>query len=263
MPGNEGQGDTEVIEFESLDLETEDMDKKKKKEEALALFLKEKLSEEDFTNAAQLMGIETGDLSNAELLEKLTELLQGKKKEEDEYPPPEDEEKKMADYKAFIKDCMKDGEKSMTECAEEWKKKYPEAKEEGETELQKEEDKKKKKPEDEEMAALQARIEELENANKLAKIDAEISELVHEKHLAPIQKEPLIKLSARLSDEDRNAILDVFKTQKFKVDEDVGSTTQTRPGETGYAVTPEERARIMKEHGLNDLIADKAVKKNN
>jgi len=260
LPGNDGQGDPEVIEFESLDLEKEDMDKKKKKEEELALFLKEKLSEEDFTAAAALMGIETEDLSNAELLEKLTELL-GKKKEE-EYPPPEEEEKKMADYKAFIKTCMAEG-KTMTECAAEWKKKYPEPKEKEGAELQEdEEDKKKKKPEDEEMSALKARIDELEKANHLAKVEAEVSELVHEKHLAPIQRESVIKLSARMSDEDREAFLGVFKTQRFKVDEDVGGATQTRPGETGYAITPEERAKIMESHGLNALIADKAVKKN-
>ena len=261
MPEKNGQGDPEVIEFEDLNLENETTPSK---EEQLAAFLKDKLSEDDFSAAAKLMGIATEDLSNAELLEKLAELLQGKKKEEeDEYPPPE-EKKKLADYKEFIKTCMGEG-KTMQECAAEWKKKYPEPKTEEESELQEDEkDKKKKKPEDEEMAQLKARIDELENANNLAKIEAEVSELVHEKHLAPIQRESVIKLSARLSDEDREAFLGLFKTQRFKVNEDVGGTTQKRPGDSSYpSMTPEEKARIMKTHGLNDLIADKAVKRNN
>jgi hypothetical protein len=91
-----GKGNPEVIEFEEL--EAEDSTPTSSKEEQLATFLKDKLSEEDFGAAAKILGVETEDLSNAELLEKLTELLQGKKEE----APEEEEEKEMADYKTYM-----------------------------------------------------------------------------------------------------------------------------------------------------------------
>ena len=253
-----GQGDTEVVTFEELDLEDE-KNKKPTKEEQCATFLKDKLSDQDFTEVAKILGVNTGELTNAQLLEQLTKLLAGKEKKpgEDEYPAPDEKKKEppveMADYKAFVKDCMGKG-KTMAECADEWKKKYPEPKEGA-----KKPDETDKKP-DEKMTALESRIAQLEEQLHMEQVSNEVSQLVSAKHLAPIQKDAVIKLSARLSSEDRSAFLEVFKTQKFKVGEDVGKATQTRPGESGK-MTPERRAEIIKLHGLDDLIQDKAVKR--
>jgi len=254
LPEKKEQGDPEVIEFEELDLDNKNTPSQ---EEQLTTFLKEKLTEEDFSAAAKIMGIATDDLSNAELLEKLTELLQGKQAQkpgEEEYPSPDEDKKKkpeveMADYKTFVKDCMAGG-KTVQECAEEYKKKYPEPKEEpAQEELP-------------ELSALENRVAELEGQLHMEKVSNEVSQLVSAKHLAPIQRDAVIKLSARLSEEDRVAFLGVFKTQKFKVAEDAGQASQTRPGELGK-MTPERKAEIIKLHGIDDLIQDRAVKKLN
>ena len=255
-----GEDSPEVIEFEELDLE----EPTTTKEEQLAAFLKEKLSEEDFGAAAKILGIEGEDLSNAELLEKLVALFKGK----EEKPEDEDEEEKeMGDYKTFMKECMAEG-KDLKECADEWKKKYPEPKpkEEGEEEAAELAKKKKKEDndddedEDKDMETLKARVSELEGKLHLEKVSNEVSELVHDKHLSPRQATPIIKLSARMTEDMREEFLDVFKSQKFTVSEDKGSLASKRPGATSWEIDEETRARIMKEHGIADLIEDKGVK---
>ena len=191
------------------------------------------------------------DLSNAELLEKLTELLQGKKEEKEE---EEEEEKEMADYKTFMKECMAEG-KSLKECADEWKKKYPEPKEEekegAEEDLE----------EDEKMSTLEARVAELEGKLHMEKVTNEVAELVHAKHLSPRQKDPIIKLSSRMTEDMREEFFEVFRTQKFTVSEDKGVIASSKPGDP-EEIDEETRKRIMESHGISDLINDRGVKKN-
>jgi hypothetical protein len=246
-----GEGNPETVEFEELDLE----EPTATKEEQIAAFLKEKLSEEDFGQAAKILGIEGDDLSNAELLERLTVLLKGKKEDEEE--EDEDEDKKLeGDHKAFMKECMAEG-KTLTECAEEWKKKYPEPKEkEEEAALAK---KKGEEEEEDKMAGLEARIQELEGKLHLEKVTNEVNGLVSDKHLSPRQKAPIIKLSARMDDDMRAEFLEVFKTQKFTVTEDKGIQTSRAPG-TALEIDEETRKKIMESHGISSLIEDKGVR---
>jgi len=247
-----GKGNPEVIEFEELELE--DNEPTSSKEEQLATFLKDKLSEEDFGAVAKILGIaEAEDLSNAELLEKLTELLQ-KGKTEEEMPEEKPDEKEMQDYKTFMKDCMAEG-KSMEECQAEYKKKYPEPKEkmkDGTEDLE----------ENEELEGLKARIAELEGKLEMEEISNEVSNLVQAKHLSPRQAAPVVKLGAGMTEEMRNEFFSLFKAQKFTVSEDKGLALQKRPGEE-ETIDAETRARILKEQGIEDLISERGIKRRN
>lgn len=250
---NNGEGDPqEIVEFQELELDEEPTTTK---EEQLAAFLKDKLSEEDFGAAAKILGIEGEDISNTELLELLITALKGKKEGEEE--EEEEEEKEMGDYKTFIKECMAEG-KDLKECSEEWKKKYPEPKEKEEAEEAELEGKEK---EDEKMGKLESRIAELEGKLHLEKVSNEVAELVHGKHLTPRQRDPIIKLSARMDEETREEFLDVFRSQKFTVSEDKGVLASQAPGSDTWEIDEDTRARIMKEHGIANLIDDRGVKK--
>lgn len=250
-----GEDSSTVVEFEELDLDKPTASK----EEQLVTLLKDKLSEEDFGAAAKILGYEGDDISNADLLEKLTALFKGKEEKPEE---EEEEEKEMGDYKTFMKECMAEG-KNLKECADEWKKKYPEPKEEEEAaELAK----KKEKPEDEDekMGALESRISELEGKLHLEKVSNEVTELVHDKHLSPRQKDNAIKLSSRMTEDMRNEFFDVFRSQKFTVSEDKGTLDSKRPGAAfSWEIDDETRKRLMKEHGIADLIMDKGVRRSN
>lgn len=249
-----GTGNPEVIEFEDLEgAGAGEGEGTPSREEQLAVFLKDKLSEEDFGSAAKILGVETSDLSNAELLEKLTALLQGKAEPEKEDP----EEKEMADYKTFIKDCMAEG-KTMEDCQAEYKEKYPEGepKKEGEAEAALSE------PKDEKYAELNNRIAELEGKLQLEEISNEVTGLVQAKHLSPRQVEPVVKLGAGMTPEMRAEFFNLFKGQKYTVSDDKGLALSKRPGEP-EAIDEETRARILKEQGISDLISEKAVRRNN
>ena len=251
-----GKGNTEVIEFEELELEkTPDSSK----EEQLATFLKDKLSEEDFGSAAKILGVDTEDLSNAELLEKLTELLQGKKEEDpEEKEKKPDEEKEMMDYKEYMKTCMAEG-KPMEECQASFKEKYPDAKME---DTAAPEDL--AKPDDNpELAALNNRVAELESKLELEKISTEVAGLVTAKHLSPRQSNPVVKLGAGMTPEMRAEFFNLFKSQKYTIGEDKGKLLNKRPGDPATTMDPEIRARILKEQGITDLIAEKGVRGNN
>ena len=248
-----GKGNTEVIEFEELALENTPTSSK---EEQLATFLKDKLSEEDFGSAAKILGVDTEDLSNAELLEKLTELLQGKKEEKPEEKP--EEETEMMDYKEYMKTCMAEG-KPMEECQASFKEKYPDAKEEAA-----DPEALAKKPDDNpELAALNNRVAELEGKLELEKISNEVAGLVTAKHLSPKQSVPVVKLGAGMTPEMRAEFFNLFKSQKYTVGEDKGKLQSKRPGDPATTMDPEIRARILKEQGISDLIAEKGIKVRN
>ena len=229
--------------------------------------LKEKLEPTDYAQVLSDLGLEGEDISNAELLEKFTELLQelqGAKGEgeEEEKEKPEDEEKEMMDRKEFIKKCMEEG-KDLETCSAEFKKKYPEPakkeKEEGEIEeLGKKEDESElgKK-----FKELEAKFAALEKKEELAGVSAKVEELVRDKNIAPVQRAGLIKLAARLDAEGQDEMLEFFrKTQKLSVHTDVGRLESARPGEDGSGITPERRDALIKAHGLDGLIDDKADK---
>ena len=252
----------EIVEFQTLELEEEPKDSPSKLNKMLAT-LKEKLEPSDYAAVLSDLGLEGEDISNAELLEKFTELLQelqkgGHEEEEEEKEKP-DEEKEMMDRKAFIKECMEDGEKDLETCAEEFKKKYPmpekkEKEEAGIEELG-------KKEEGDELTELKLRIAKLEDDKKLAGVSAKVEELVKDKHLAPVQRAGVVKLAARLDPEGQEELLEFFRTtQKLNVHMDVGRVESPKPGEEGSNIDAERRAWLLREHGLNGLIDDKADK---
>lgn len=255
---NKGEDDAKIVNFESLELEEEDESSSQKLTELLA-YLKENLEADKYTEVLAKLGVEQ-DLSNAQLLDAIKELMAAKKPEEEE--EEEDEKKKAAkkeeedtekpDRAAFMKECMAGG-KSMEECTEEWKKKYPEpAKEEGATD-ELEAFKKTVK-------TLEDRITELEGQKELAVVSADVEKLISEKHLAPRQRELAIKLSANMDPENREELLEFFRTtQKLDVHRDAGVVTSLKPGDVAALdIDPERKQELIRMFGLDGLIEDKA-----
>ena len=254
-----------IVEFESLELEEGEKAPPSKLNKMLAT-LKEKLEPSDYAAILSDLGLEGEDLSNTELLEKFTELVQelvGAKGEEKEKPEDEEgEEKEMMDRKEFIKQCMEDG-KDLETCSEEFKKKYPEPTEkkeeaEGLDELG-------KKGEETELAKkfkeLEAKFAALEKKEELAGVTAKVDELVKDKHMAPVQRELALKLADGLAPEKQEELLNFFRTtQRFTVNQDVGVLSSEKPGVGGADITVERREELIKLHGLDGLIDDKADK---
>ncbi len=88
----DGEGNA-IVEFEALELEEGGEDAPPSKLNKMLATLKEKLEPADYALVLSDLGLEGEDISNAELLEKFTELLmelKGGKKEEEK---PEDKEK--------------------------------------------------------------------------------------------------------------------------------------------------------------------------
>jgi len=288
-----GKGNAEdIIEFDTLDLDEDKSGPNKIKE--LQSFLKESLEPEKYSDAMKILGI-SDDMSNTQLLEKITLLV--KKPEEEEEEEEEDKEKKAAkpeeeeeektaspNYKDFMDKCMKAG-KSMADCAKEFKEKHPAPKKEEESEVEqlaesewKEEidlARKKKKDEYEypekkeselsaevrkELDELKLELSRIKEEKRLMEITHKVDEQIQEKHLAPKQRDHVIKLMAKLDDSHHDELLGTFATQKFKGFEDVGKTDIRRPG-APEELDEETRMKLMKEHGIADLIQERGMKR--
>lgn len=252
-----------IVNFESLELEEGEKAPPSKLNKMLAT-LKEKLEPADYSLILSELGIEGQDLTNAELLEKFTELVQelvGAKGEKEKVKPEgeEEEETEMMDRKEFIKKCMEEG-KDLETCSAEFKEKYPDPakKEEGAEEL----------GEKGEVSELSKRMTDLEGKyaallkeKELAGVSTKVEELVRDKHMAPVQKEMAIKLAAKLDEGEQDEFLNFFRrTQKFSVHQDVGIISSDKPGVGGSDITAERREELIKLHGLDGLIDDKADK---
>lgn len=233
-------------------------------------FLKESLDAEKYSEAMKILGIDEG-MTNEQLYAALKALLKPEEEEEDEEKKAgkkeeeeeEEEEAKGAapDHKAWMEKCMKGG-KSMEECAKEYKEAYPAPKEEEDADLAKKEEEEPKLP-----AAARAELDELklEIANlkeerRLKEIATKVDEQITEKHLAPAQREHVIKLMAKLEDEHHEELLGTFSGQKFKGFDDVGKSNARRPG-APVELDEETRLKILKEHGISDLIDERGKKK--
>jgi len=278
-----GKGNAEdIIEFDTLDLDEDKSGPSKIVE--LQSFLKESLKPDKYSEAMKILGI-SDDMTNTQLLEEIT-LLVKKKKEDEEEEEEEDKEKKTAapTYKDFMEKCMKAG-KSMAECAEEFKEKYPAPKEKEESEIEqlaesewKEEidlAKKKKKDEYEypekkeselssevrkELNDLKLEISRIKEEKRLMEITHKVDEQIQEKHLAPAQRDHVIKLMAKLEDTYHDELLSTFSTQKFRGFEDTGETDIRRPG-APQELDEETRVKLMKEHGIADLVEERGMKR--
>lgn len=259
----------EVINFEALDDEAA----KPGKFAAGLKFLESKLSPGDYAAYLEELGIGK-DLTNKELFDKvcakLDELMkkpagatnetpekpaepEAEEEEDDEEEEKPTEAAESPEFKAFMEQCMKGG-KDQKSCAEEWKKQYPSPP---------------TGPAAKDESALAAKVEELEKklaemsaAKELAEITSEVNSMISAKNLAPAQRESIIKLSAKMDAPTRAEFFSVFKAQKFRVAEDAGQAKQEKPGEEGV-MTPDRRKDLMAKFGIDELIADKGVRRRN
>lgn len=264
----------DLINFEALDLEEGNKSNEQAGTQKLAShmkFLKEKLSAEDYSAAMKSLGVKL-EMSHEELLESLKQLLEKTKEEEED-------EVNMESYKDFMEKCMKEG-KSMKECSDSYKEKYPEAepseKEAAdvaalakEKEMAKKEDDEEYPAPDKKMQALENRIAELEKKlqqkDNTAQLTGEVEKLIQDKHIAPSQKDSLIKLAANLDLDEQKNMLSFFRTtQKLSLFTDAGVLESKTPG--GHKpedISPERRKELMETFGINDIIEDRGLKRRN
>lgn len=258
-----GEDDAKIVKFEELTLEQEEGEEPSKLTEILS-YLKEHLEPDQYTEVLAKFGVED-DLSNADLLEAFKELLKKPEEEEEEDEDDDAKKKKEAqdgeedgekpDRAAFMKECMAEG-KTLEECTELFKEKYPDPekkKEEGAdtdevpTALEKQ------------MKELTDRITQLEGEKQLGEVSTEVEKLVTEKHLAPVQRKAIIKLAAGMDSEDRTELLDFFRsTQKISVHKDVGHQASDRAGAGGAVLDNARKKELIELHGIGPLIMDKA-----
>jgi len=172
------------------------------------------------------------------------ELAKKKKKDEYEYP-----------------------EKKASELAPELRKEFDELKEKANelSKVRKEFDELKEKTNElskgrEELDELKLELVRLKEERRLAEIAQKVDEQIDEKHLAPKQRDHVIKLMAKLPETYHDELLSTFATQKFRGFEDVGQTDVRRPGERPE-IDEETRMRLLEEHGIDDLIFERGTKR--
>ena len=112
----------------------------------------------------------------------------------------------------------------------------------------------------EELDELKLELTRLKEERRLAEIAQRVDEQIDEKHLAPKQRDHVIKLMAKLPETYHDELLSTFATQKFRGFEDVGQTDVRRPGELPE-LDEGTRMRLLKEHGIDDLIFEKGTKR--
>jgi len=112
----------------------------------------------------------------------------------------------------------------------------------------------------EEFDELKLELLRLKEERRLAEIAQKVDEQIDEKHLAPKQRDHVIKLMAKLPVMYHDELLSTFATQKFRGFEDVGQTDVRRPGELPE-INEETRMRLLREHGIDDLIDEKGMKR--
>lgn len=267
-----GEEGIDVIEFETL----EEEEKKEAPNKLLELraYLKENLDPDKYAESLKILGIDEA-MTNEQVVEAVLEGIQllMKPEEEEEKKKPEEEEQEHADpdQKGFMEKCMKEG-KSMADCAAEFKEKYPEApekkKEEAKLEEGKKEDEEEKKKKDLELPAdfqkefdeLKLEINRLKDERRLSDITHKVDTQIAEKHLAPVQKESVIKLMAKLPDEMHEDYLGTVSNLKFKGFEDVAHAKSERPGEP-ETLSEEARTKILEEQGIAELILERGVRR--
>jgi len=107
---------------------------------------------------------------------------------------------------------------------------------------------------------LKLELTRLKDERRLAEIAQKVDHQIEEKHLAPKQRDQVIKLMAKLPEGYHDELLSTFATQKFRGFEDVGRTDVRRPGELPK-IDEETRMRLLKEHGIDELIDERGTRK--
>jgi len=187
---------------------------------------------------------EVEQLAEAARAQDEIELAKKKKKDEYEYP-----EKKASELTPELRkefDELKEKASELSKVREE----FDELKEKA-SELSKVR---------EEFDELKLELVRLKEERRLAEIAQKVDEQIDEKHLAPKQRDHVIKLMAKLPVMYHDELLSTFATQKFRGFEDVGQTDVRRPGELPE-VDEETRMRLLREHGIDDLIAERGTKR--
>ena len=270
-----GEEGTDVIEFETL--EEEEKKEAPNKISQLRAYLKENLDADKYSESLKILGIDeamTNEQVVAAILEGIQLLMKPEEEEKKKKTPEEEEEEAKhadPDQKGFMEKCMKEG-KSMADCAAEFKEKYPEApekKEEAKLEEGKKEDEEEEKkhlelnPETQkEFDELKLEINRLKEERRLSGITHKVDAQIAEKHLAPVQKAGVIKLMASMPDEMHDELLGTFSNVKFKGFEDVAHATSERPGDPEI-LSEDDRKRILKEQGIDELILERGVRRPN
>jgi hypothetical protein len=268
-----GEEGNDVIEFETL--EEEEKKEAPNKISELRAYLKENLDADKYAESLKILGIDEA-MTNQQVVAAILEgiqLLMKPEEEEEKKKPEEEEEQEHADpdQKGFMEKCMKEG-KSMADCAAEFKEKYPEApekKEEAKLEEGKKEDEEEEKkhlelnPETQkEFDELKLEINRLKEERRLSDITHKVEAQIAEKHLAPVQKAGVIKLMASMPDEMHDELLGTFSNVKFKGFEDVAHAASERPGDP-ETLSEDDRKRILKEQGIDELILERGVRRPN
>ena len=253
------------IKFDLLDAEgNPDEAKLKQLRDTGLTLLKATLAEEEFKALALKLGLEEGDVTdagNAAVIEKLDELIEIMK---GAAPPPAGNEPPDEDRKEFIKKCIEEGG-DMKSCADKYKEKYPdtpEMKQEEMTALQSEIDAANISPEEDpaikemkgQLTKLQEDFKKLQEEKLGAEVKTSVEDLSKLGHIAPAQVETVTKLAAKMDPALRNEYLNSFRSQKFSGFEDVGGQHSAPPGSKD--LTAEDRARIIREQGLDVVLAD-------
>ena len=112
----------------------------------------------------------------------------------------------------------------------------------------------------EEFDELKLELLRLKEERRLAEIAQKVDEQIDEKHLAPKQRDHVIKLMAKLPVMYHDELLSTFATQKFRGFEDVGQTDVRRPGDP-LEIDEETKMRLLREHGIDDLITERGMKR--
>jgi len=182
----------------------------------------------------------------AEAMRAQDEIELAKKKKKDEYEYPEKKASELSPELRKEFDELKEKASELSKVREE----FDELKEEA-SELSKVR---------EEFDELKLELVRIKEERRLAEIAQKVDEQIDEKHLAPKQRDHVIKLMAKLPVMYHDDLLSTFATQRFRGFEDVGKTDVRRPGELPE-INEETRMRLLREHGIEDLIAERGMKR--
>jgi len=291
-----GKGNAEdIIEFDTLDLDEDKSGSNTITE--LQSFLKESLKPDKYSEAKEEEKKKAAE--NVEELEEKEEKAAGPsykdfmekcmkagksmadcaKEYKEKYPAPKKEEESEVEQlesewkdeielaKKKKKDEYEYPEKKASELTPELRKEFDELKEKASelSKVREEFDELKEKASElskvrEEFDELKLELVRLKEERRLAEIAQKVDEQIDEKHLAPKQRDHVIKLMAKLPVMYHDELLGTFATQKFRGFEDVGQTDVRRPGDP-LEIDEETRMRLLREHGIDDLVDEKGVKR--
>ncbi len=234
--------EVEVVKYDKKPVYRDFMDKCMKAGKSMADCAKEFKEKYPAPKKEEIAEVE--QLAEATRVQAEIELAKKKKKDEYEYP-----EKKASELAPELRKEFDELKEKATELSK-VREEFDELKEEA-SELTKVR---------EEFDELKLELLRLKEERRLAEIAQKVDEQIDEKHLAPKQRDHVIKLMAKLPVMYHDELLSTFATQKFRGFEDVGQTDVRRPGDP-LEIDEETRMRLLREHGIDDLISERGIKR--